>query len=162
MCQLKPTGLFSCWDFVSETSRLAPWQNKTRSFENMVMSYFQRTRPECETGSFITTGRQKKTDCFSVDGFSSHCNTVFEAMETLTTFVLVKSCVPLSLTKMFNVVAKRESSMHWDDSTYKRKASRFSKCGSANDGDCTKQPILLNNISENTFVTGVHLQLSNF
>ena len=36
------------------------------------------------------------------------------------------------------------------------------KCGSANVGDGTKQPILLNNISENTFLTGVHLQLNNF
>ena len=34
---------------------------------------------------------------------------------TFTTFALVKSCVPLSLKKMFNVVARRESSMHWDD-----------------------------------------------
>ena len=44
------------------------------------MSYFQRTIPECEIESFFTTGRQKKIDCFSVDGFFSHCNTVFEAM----------------------------------------------------------------------------------
>ena len=44
------------------------------------MSYFQRTRPECEIESFFTTGRQKKIDCFSVDVFFSHCNTVFEAM----------------------------------------------------------------------------------
>ena len=46
----------------------------------MVMSYFQRTRPECEIESFFTTGRQKKIHCFSVDGFCSHCNTLFEAM----------------------------------------------------------------------------------
>ena len=45
----------------------------------MVMSYFQRTRPDCTIESFYTTGRQKKTDCFSVDGFSSHCYAVFEA-----------------------------------------------------------------------------------
>ena len=75
-----PTGLYTRWDFDSETSRFIPRQNKTRSFENMVMSYFQRTRPECKIESFFTTGRQKKIDCFSVDGFCSHCNTVFEAM----------------------------------------------------------------------------------
>ena len=46
----------------------------------MVMSSLERTRPECEIESFFTTGRQKKIDCFSVDGFCSHCNTVFEAM----------------------------------------------------------------------------------
>ena len=68
------------WDFDSETSRFTPRQNKTRSFENMVMSNFQRTGPECEIGSFFTTGRQKKIDCFSADGFCSHCNTVFEAL----------------------------------------------------------------------------------
>ena len=80
MCQPMPTGLYTSWDFDSETSRFITRQNKTRSFENMVMSYFQRTRPDCKIESFYTTGRQKKIDCFSVDGFCSHCNTVFEAM----------------------------------------------------------------------------------
>ena len=46
----------------------------------MVMSFFQRTRPECEIESFFATGRQKKIDCFSVEGFCSHCNTVSEAV----------------------------------------------------------------------------------
>ena len=46
----------------------------------MVMSYFQRARPEWEIESFFTIGRQRKIGCFSVDGFCSHCNTVFEAM----------------------------------------------------------------------------------
>ena len=80
MCQPMPNDLFTRWDFDSETSRFIPRQNKTRSFENMVMSYFQRTRPECEIESFFTTGRQKKNNYFSVDWFCSHCNTVFEAM----------------------------------------------------------------------------------
>ena len=80
MCQPMPTGLYTCWDFDSETSGFIPRRNKTSSFENMVMSYFQRSRPECKIESFFTTGRQKKIDCFSVDVFCSHCNTVFEAM----------------------------------------------------------------------------------
>ena len=80
MCQPMPTGLYTRWDLDSETSRFIPRQNETRSYENMVMSYFQRTRPECKTEIFFITGRQKKIDCFSVDGFCSLCNTVFEAM----------------------------------------------------------------------------------
>ena len=80
ICQPMPTGLYTHWDFDSEMSRFTPRQNKTRSFENMVMSFFQRTRTECEIESFFTTGRQRKNDCFSVDGFCSHCNTVFEAL----------------------------------------------------------------------------------
>ena len=43
MCQPMPAGLYTRWDFDSETSRFIPRKNKTRSFENMVMSYFQRT-----------------------------------------------------------------------------------------------------------------------
>ena len=80
MCQPMPTGLYTRWDFDSELSRFTPRQNKTRSFGNMVMSYFQQTRPECEIESFFKTGRQKRIDCFSVDGFCSHYNFVFEAM----------------------------------------------------------------------------------
>ena len=80
MCQPMPIGLHMRWDFDSKTNRLLPRQNKTRSFENMVMSYFHRTRPECKVESFFTVGRQKTIDCFSVDGFCSHCKTVFEAM----------------------------------------------------------------------------------
>ena len=80
MCQPMPTGLYTRWNFNSETSRFTPRQNKIRSFENKVMSYFERTRPECEIESFFTTGIQKKLDCFSVDGFCSQCNAVFEAM----------------------------------------------------------------------------------
>ena len=80
MCQPMPTGLHTRWDIDSETGRFTPRKNKTRSFENMVKSFFQRTRPDCKIESFSTTGREKKIDRFSVDGFCSHCNTVFEAM----------------------------------------------------------------------------------
>ena len=80
MCQPMPIGLYTRLDYDLETSRFTLSQNKTRSFQNMVISYFQRTRPECEIESFFTTGRQKKIDCFSVDGVCSHCNTLFEAM----------------------------------------------------------------------------------
>ena len=69
MCQSMPTGFYTRWDLDSETSRFTPRQNKTRSLEIMVKSYFQRRRPECEIESSFTTGRQKKIDCFSVDGW---------------------------------------------------------------------------------------------
>ena len=110
MCQPMPTGFYTRWDLDSETSRFIPRQNKTRSFETTVMSYFQRTRAECKIESFFTTGSQKKIDCFSVDGRFSHCNTVFEAMGCF--YHPVKGCFLLSLKRLFNVVAKRESSMH--------------------------------------------------
>ena len=80
MCEPKLTGLYTRWDIELETSRSTRRQNKTRGFENTVMFYFQPTRPDCKFESFYNTGRQKKTDCFTIDGFCSYCNTVFEAM----------------------------------------------------------------------------------
>ena len=46
----------------------------------MVMSYFQCTGPDIKSENFYTTGREKKIDYFSVDGFFAYCRSVFEAM----------------------------------------------------------------------------------
>ena len=80
MCRPIPTGLYTRWEYDSETKRFTARHNKSRSSENMVLSYFQQSRPDCKIESNITTGRQKKIDCFSVDGICYHCNTAFEAM----------------------------------------------------------------------------------
>ena len=63
---------------VSIEERVDSHLDKTRP-----AAYLQRTTPKCEIENFFTTGRQKKFDCFSADGFCSHCNTVFEAMSCL-------------------------------------------------------------------------------
>ena len=57
-----------------------PRQNKALSLKNMVHCYFQQTSPESNIESIVTTGRQNRIDCFSVDGICNHCNTVLEAM----------------------------------------------------------------------------------
>ena len=80
MCQPMPTGLYTLWEYDSETKIFTARRNKSHSFENMVLSYFQQSRPHCKIESNVTTGRQKKIDCFSVDGICYHCNTVFEAL----------------------------------------------------------------------------------
>ena len=53
--------------------------NRSRNFENMVMSYYQEIRPKCRIESFHASGNQKN-DCFNVDGYYDHSKTVFEAM----------------------------------------------------------------------------------
>ena len=75
-----PTGLYTRWEFDAESNRFKPQQNKSRNFENMVMAYFQRQRPDCKIERFYTTGTQQRLDRFKVDGFCAHCKTVFEAM----------------------------------------------------------------------------------
>ena len=79
-CQSMPNGLYTRWEYDSESKRFTARQNKSRSFENMVLSYFQQGQPDCKIESNGTTGRQKKIDCFRVDGICYHCNTVFKAM----------------------------------------------------------------------------------
>ena len=79
-CQPIPTRLYTQWEYDTESNRFKAQQNKSRNFENMVMSYFQRQRPDCKIESFYTTGTQTKIDCFKVDGFCARCKTVFEAM----------------------------------------------------------------------------------
>ena len=60
MCQPMPTGLYRRWNYDTESQKFTPRQNKTRSFENMVLSYCQKTRPDCRIKSNVTTVRQKK------------------------------------------------------------------------------------------------------
>ena len=46
----------------------------------MVFSHFQQTCQECKIESNVTTGKQNKIDCFSIDGIFNHYNSVSEAM----------------------------------------------------------------------------------
>ena len=42
MCQPMPAGLYTRWEYDTESNRFKPQQNIPRNFENMVMSHFQR------------------------------------------------------------------------------------------------------------------------
>ena len=46
MCQPMPIGLYTRWELDTESNRYKPHQSKSRNFENMVMPYFQRQRPD--------------------------------------------------------------------------------------------------------------------
>ena len=112
MCQPMPTVLYTRWDIDSETSRFTPRQNKTRSFEKMVMSFFQRTRPDCKIESFYTTGRQKKYIASVLMGFVLIAILCLKQWVASTTFVPVKNCAHLSLKKISNVAVGEENSMN--------------------------------------------------
>ena len=58
-CQPMPTGLYTRWYYNCETKRFTSRQNKSRSFENMVLSYIQLSPPDCKVESNVTTGTQK-------------------------------------------------------------------------------------------------------
>ena len=112
MCQSMPTGLYMRRDVDSETSRFTPPQDKTCGSENIVMSFFQRTRPECKDESFFRTSGQKKMTDLVLVVFVRIPTLSLKPWVAFTTSIPVKMCVPLSLKSIFNVVAKRESSIN--------------------------------------------------
>ena len=48
ICQPMPTGLHTRWEYDTGSNTFKPQQNKSRNFENMLMSYFQGQRPDCK------------------------------------------------------------------------------------------------------------------
>ena len=130
MCQDMPTGLYTRWDYDEETQKFKARQNPVRTFENMVMSYFQATRTECKIESYYTTGKQKKIDCFSVDGYCNHCKTVFESMGCYFHFCPCQEARP-SLTDddIKRGTKKREMDI-FEKTTFEKKDTLLKKCGS--------------------------------
>ena len=162
MCQFMPTSLYTRWNFDSETRRFISRQKKTRSFEKLVMSYSNDQDQKVKLKASLQQADRKKLSASVLMGFVLTATLCLKPWFAFAFSVPVKSCVFLSLKRIFSVVARRESSMHGDYTIYKKKASTLLKCGSAIGGECTKQPIMLNKLSENPFLTDVHLQLSNF
>ena len=80
MCHEMPNRFNTRKKYDSETDQFKTKNNRTRSFENMVKSFYQELRTECNIESFYTSGKQKTIDCFQVDGFCDHCKAVLEAM----------------------------------------------------------------------------------
>ena len=151
MCQPMPTGLCTRWDIDSETGRLTPLQNKTRSFENMVMSYFQRTRPHCKIESLTLQADRRKLIASVLMGFVLISILRLKQWVAFITFVPVKSCAHLSLKEVSNVAVGAENLMNWDEAIYRRKVSLLLKCGNVRGGDFTRQPLMLNYIYERIF-----------
>ena len=104
-----PTDLNKKWEYKSEIQVFTSRQNKSRSFENLVLSFFQRLRPDCKIESYTTTDRQKRIDCFSVDGVCNHCETNFEDIGCYYHYCLCQEARPsLSDADIGRGVKKRE------------------------------------------------------
>ena len=126
--------------------RFKPQQKKSRNFENMVMAYFQRQRPDCKIESFYTTGTQKKIDCFKVDGFCAHCKTVFEAMGCFYHYCPCQEARP-SLTEEDIKRGNKKTEMDQMRKQYiKEKDKMLLKCGNVSGGICIRRQGVLKNI----------------
>ena len=52
MCQEMPTELYTRWELDTDSQKFRTRTNRSRAFENMVMSYLQSKRPECKIESY--------------------------------------------------------------------------------------------------------------
>ena len=156
MCQPMPAGLYTQWDYETESKMFKLQQNKSRNIENMVMSSFQRQRPDCKIESFYTTGTQKKIDCFKVDGFCAHCNTVFEAMGCFYHYCACQE-TRSSLTEEDIERGNRKRERDQMRKQYiKKKDTMLLKCGNVNGEISTRRQRVLKNIREKHYLTNVH------
>ena len=162
MCQPMPTGLYTRWDFDSETSGFTPRQNKTLRFENMVMSYFQRTNMIVKLRASTLQAGRRKLIASVLRGFVLIVMLCLKHWVALTTFAPVKSCTHISPKRISNVAVGEQNSTIWDEAIYRRKVSLSLKCGNVGGGDFTRQPTMLHYKSERVSVTDDHLQNNNY
>ena len=141
-----PTGLYTRWEFDTESNKFKPQQNESRNFENMVISYFQRQRPDCKIESFYTTGTQKKIDCFQVDGFCAHCNTVLEAMGCFYHYCSCQEARPSLTEEDIERGNKKRETDQMRKQYIKEKGYNVVEMGNVSGGFCIKRQRVLKNI----------------
>ena len=135
--------------------RFTARQNKCRSFENMVLSNFQRSQPDCKIESIVTTGRQKRIDCFSVDGMCYHCNTVFEAMGCYYHYCPCQEARPSLTEADIEKGVKQWQQVEMRRDYIQKRVTKLLKCGSVSGGFSIK-PMQSKAASEKKFPTDVY------
>ena len=60
MCQDMPTELYTRWDFDTDRRKFKARHNRSRNFENMIMSFYQEKRPDCKIESFSHLENRRK------------------------------------------------------------------------------------------------------
>ena len=75
-----PTGSYTRWVCASATQCSTPRQRKSHPIKIMVFLCFETNWPACSIESNVTSGRQRKINCFSAHRICNQCNTDFETM----------------------------------------------------------------------------------
>ena len=90
MCQDMSTGLYTRWDYDEETQKFKARQNRVRTFENMVMSYFQATRTECKLRVTTLQENRKKLIALVLMVIATILRLSLKQWVVISIFVLVK------------------------------------------------------------------------
>ena len=89
MCQPMPTGVYTQYEYDSELQQFKPRQNKTRSFENMVMSYISVFVPNVKLREILQPEPKRKLIA------SVRTVSVVTAMLSLKQWVATTTTVPV-------------------------------------------------------------------
>ena len=108
-CQAMPTDLYTKWEINSESVKFTPRQNKTRGFENMVMSNFQSVRPQCKVEYFYTTGTQINLIQTVFMAFVNTLTQCFKVWDAIIIVAYVRKLVLPSLRKQFRGAIKERA-----------------------------------------------------
>ena len=94
MCQDMPTGLYTRWEFDTDMQKFKARHNRTRNFENMVMSFYQEKRPECKIEFFSHLVNRKKSAVSMWTVIVINVRQCWKQCDVTTTSVLVKKLDP--------------------------------------------------------------------
>ena len=109
MFQAMPTGMLTGWELDSDFGNLRTRQNKAGSFENMVMSYFQRVWPQCRVENLNTTGKRNKLMHTVLMVFVDTITLCLKPCVAIIFIAQVRKLTVLSLRKKFREELKRGS-----------------------------------------------------
>ena len=137
MCQHMPRELYKRFEFKADLERLKPHQHKSRIFENLVMSYFQRMTTDYKFERFCSTGTEKLINFSNEDWFWGCCDAVFEARNCLNYFCLPREARPSLPETDIQRGAKSRRSMKCGNNIWGRKVLLLSKSGNVNGVNCT-------------------------
>ena len=115
MTKEMPTGIYVKWEKNTTNHMFHPKRNTKSYFEYLVMNYLQARNPNCTIQSTFTTGNQKMFGNFSVDGYCSHCNRVFEAMGCYFHFCKCQESKRLPIDVIEKGLKKREADTYRRD-----------------------------------------------
>ena len=94
MCQDMPTGLYTRWEFDTEMQKFKARHNRICNFENMVMSFYQESRPECKIESFLHLENRKKSTVLMLMVTAITVKQYSKQWDVTTASVPVKKLVP--------------------------------------------------------------------
>ena len=108
MCQDRPTGLYTRWEFDSDMQKLKARHNRSRNFENMVMSYTKKPDQNAELRASTHLEIKRKLTVSMLMDIAITAKQCLKQWNATTIFVLARRLVPDLAMKILREETKGE------------------------------------------------------